>query len=259
MTHDPDLASSIHGAMPTFHTHAAKRLFAGDAVAQRLKSTLLLPVGTVASVFDVSDAIALTFDDGPDPDVTPLVLDVLARHEAKATFFVLTDQALAHPGLMRRILDEGHEIGLHFDRHDRIPDLAAGEAWRRMRSARRALGQIVGRTSLFRPPYGSQTYLTYLFARLIGLQVIGWSQVANDWLEQSAETSARSASEHLKGGDIVLLHDGLALSPGQPRPNLDRSRVADLVLQEAERRHLRPLTVGALLARGVPRRSHWFR
>ena len=213
----------------------------------------------MASVFDVADAIALTFDDGPDAEVTPTVLDVLARHDAKATFFVLSDQADAHPGLIRRILDEGHEVGLHFDRHERIPGLAPSEAWRRLRAARRALRGMGARTSLFRPPYGSQTYLTYLLARLAGLRVIGWSQVANDWLEQTAEDSARSATEHMTGGDIVLLHDGLALDPGQPRPRLDRSRVADLVLQEARRRRLRAVRLSALLARGPPRRSHWFR
>ena len=258
MTDGPDLSLPL-GAPASRRARADGRRIAEPSVIQRVKSTLLLPVGTVASVFDVPDAIALTFDDGPDPEVTPAVLDVLAHHDAKATFFVLSDQALAQPGLIGRMLDEGHEIGLHFDRHDRIPDLAPGEAWRRMRAARRALGQMAGRISLFRPPYGSQTYLTYLFARVVGLQVIGWSQVANEWVPQTAEASAQSASEHLKGGDIVLLHDGLALGPGQPQPTLDRSRVADLVLQEAGRRRLQSVRVSALLARGAPRRSHWFR
>jgi peptidoglycan/xylan/chitin deacetylase (PgdA/CDA1 family) len=224
-----------------------------------VRDLVLSFVGTVVTG-KASDAIALTFDDGPDRDVTPAVLDVLRRHGAQATFFVLTDHAQAQRGLVRRIVDEGHEIGLHFDRHDRIPELPSLTAFSRMRQARRRLAKLAGApVSLFRPPYGSQNLLTYLFARLLGLEVIGWSQVADDWMEQSAESAAKRASETLAGGDIILMHDGLVLEPGSPRPTLDRAHVADLVLREAAERGLAAVTVGALLARGGPHRRRWFR
>jgi hypothetical protein len=136
---------------------------------------------------DAAGEISLTFDDGPDPQVTPAVLEVLRRHAARATFFVLTEHAFAHPDLVRRILGEGHEIGLHFDRHDRITELPPRAALSRMRAARRRLAELAGPVRLFRPPYDSQNLATYLFARSQGLDVIGWSQVADDWIEQSAE------------------------------------------------------------------------
>ena len=102
-------------------------------------------------------------------------------------------------------------------------------------------------------------YRTYAFARLLGLRVVGWSQCANDWLDQSVENSVHAACDSLAGGDIILLHDGLALTPEESRPSLDRAEVADGVLAAAQARGLRSVTAGALL-RGRPNRlSHWFR
>jgi peptidoglycan/xylan/chitin deacetylase (PgdA/CDA1 family) len=238
---------------------AAPVLRRSEAV-QRLKSVILKPVGTATSVFDVDDLIALTFDDGPDAEVTPRMLDVLRRHGAKATFFVLTSEAEQRPELLRRILDDGHEIGLHFDRHDRITALPPKAAFQRMTAARDRLAELMGApVTLFRPPYGGQNYLTYLFARLLGLTVVGWTRWASDWEEQTPEQSAGVATGRMTGGDIVLLHDGLALTPEEVRPTLDRTAVADLILAEAARRGLRSVTVGELLGKGPHRLSHWFR
>lgn len=236
-----------------------KGLFPDTEIAQRIKCALLLPVGTVVGAFGSAGTVALTFDDGPDLDVTPRVLDVLGRHGAKATFFVLVDHARARPALLRRILDEGHEIGLHFDRHDRITDLPKATAFRRMRKAKRDLSELAGPISLFRPPYGSQNRVTYLFARLLNLVVIGWSRQGNDWIEQTPEHSAGLVTKDLHGGDIILLHDGLELGPDEPRPALDRAHVTDLVLGEAARLGLKAVTVGSLLTRRAPKRTRWLR
>ncbi len=230
------------------------------SLARRLKSVILSPVGTATSVFGEHEAVALTFDDGPDPEVTPRVLSVLRKRNAQATFFVLTDEAAQRPELLKRIADEGHEIGLHFDRHDRITTLPPKEAFRRMKAARDSLAALAGRpVTLFRPPYGSQNYQTYAFARLLGMRVVGWSQCANDWIEQSVERSVHDACHSLAGGDIILLHDGLVLTPEETRPSLDRAEVADGVLAEAQARGLRSVTAGVLLQRRPNRFSHWFR
>jgi peptidoglycan/xylan/chitin deacetylase (PgdA/CDA1 family) len=228
-------------------------------LARRLKSVVLTPVGTVTSLFGQHDAVALTFDDGPDPEVTPRVLSVLKGRDAHATFFVLTDEAARHPELIKRIAEDGHEIGLHFDRHDRITTLAPWTAWRRLKAARDSLAALAGPVALFRPPYGSQNYATYALARLLGLRVVGWSQQGNDWMEQSVEKSVHDACHSLVGGDIILLHDGLFLTPEEVRPSLDRAEVADGVLARARAQGLRSITVSALLKRGPARLSHWFR
>lgn len=225
----------------------------------RIKSTILIPNGTIVGAFDTPDMVGLTFDDGPDPIVTPAVLEILRRYGARATFFVLTDYAESRPELISRILAEGHEIGLHFDRHDRIPALPPLAAWRRLAAARESLAKMAGRVVLFRPPYGSQNYLTFAFARMLGMDVIGWTRWANDWMDQTAENAARVATEHIIGGDIVLLHDGLELGPGEPRPQFDRGHMLELILEEVRARGLSAVTVGSLLERGRRRRSHWFR
>ena len=240
-------------------TQIRRGLFPDTEVAQRIKSALLLPIGTVIGAFGSPGTVALTFDDGPDLDVTPRILDVLARHGAKATFFVMVEHARARPALLYRIRDEGHEIGLHFDRHDRITSLPNSTAFRRMRRAKRDLSELAGPISLFRPPYGGQNYTTYLFARLLNLTVIGWTRQGDDWIEQTAEHSAGLVTKDLRGGDIILLHDGLELGPEEPRPTLDRARVTDLVLDEIRRRGLNAVAVGQMLGKGAPRRTRWVR
>ena len=230
------------------------------SLARRLKSVILSPVGTAVSVFDEPEAVALTFDDGPDPEVTPRVLSVLRKRNAQATFFVLTDEAAQRPELLRRIADEGHEIGLHFDRHDRITSLSPQEAFRRMKAARDRLAALTGRpVALFRPPYGSQNYRTYAFARMLGMRVVCWNQEAKDWIDQSVESSVQAACHSLAGGDIILLHDGLALTPEETRPSLDRAEVVDGVLAEAQVRGLRSVTAGALLRDRPAHLTRWFR
>ena len=106
--------------------------------------------------------------------MTPTLLDLLARWEAKATFFVLTDKAAAHPDLIQRMLREGHEVGLHFDRHDRITSLPADVARARLKAAKAQLEAIAGPITYFRPPYGGQSLRTYFMARALGLQVVTW-------------------------------------------------------------------------------------
>jgi peptidoglycan/xylan/chitin deacetylase (PgdA/CDA1 family) len=234
-------------------------LFPDNEIAQTIKSTILLPVGSVVGAFGAAGKMSLTFDDGPDPDVTPAMLDVLKRHDAKATFFMLTEHAAARQALVRRVLDEGHEIGLHFDRHDRIPELPPATAFRRMRQAKRDLADLAGPISLFRPPYGNQNYLTYVMARTVGLKVVCWNRYTLDTVGPTPEEAARPAIEHLRGGDIILMHDGLELGPEEPRPTVDRAQVADLLLRAASERGLKSVTVGALLAQCKPQRSHWFR
>jgi peptidoglycan/xylan/chitin deacetylase (PgdA/CDA1 family) len=234
-------------------------LFPDNEIAQQIKSTILRPVGTVVGAFGAAGEMSLTFDDGPDPNLTPAILDVLRKHDAKATFFMLTEHAIARQALVRRVVDEGHEVALHFDRHDDIPQLPRAEAFRRMKQAKRDLADIAGPISSFRPPYGNQNYPTYFMARMLGLRVVCWNRFTLDTVGPTPEDAAKPAIDDLRGGDIVLMHDGLELGPDEPRPTVDRARVADLVLGGASERGLKSVTVRMLLARRKPQRSHWFR
>lgn len=162
--------------------------------------------GTV-SVRTQAQAIALTFDDGPDPATTPVLLDLLARHGARATFFLIGARAARHPELVARIAAEGHEIGNHSWDHPSLPALdAAGQAGQISRTAA-VLAPHGGR--LMRPPYGDQTLRTHRIARRLGFRVVLWSVNGGDWRGEDADTLAGRLIARVGPGAIVLLHDSL--------------------------------------------------
>lgn len=235
----------------------------GPASRQRLRALVdpvLAPVGSIHGAKAPSSGVALTFDDGPDPEVTPRLLDLLRDRDVRATFFVLTEKADLRPDLVRRIVDEGHEIALHFDRHDRLTGMPIAEARTRLRAARAKLEAMVGRPiRFFRPPFGSQSLSTYLMARREGLEIVSWGPYAEDWAEQAPETAADKVLRPVKGGDIVLMHDGLEKPDGEDLPTFDRVKMVEMILDGLTQRRLAPETVGDLVAANGPRLSAWFR
>jgi peptidoglycan/xylan/chitin deacetylase (PgdA/CDA1 family) len=228
--------------------------------ARRLADGILRPVGSISGAVTPSNRIALTFDDGPDPIVTPGLLDLLAGRGTRATFFVLTCLAEKHPRIIRRMVDEGHEIALHADRHERLTEIPIGTVVRRIKAARESLERMTGqRVRLFRPPFGSQSLSTYLATRLCGLEVVVWGPYAEDWVERAPEAVAERGLSGLRAGQILLLHDGLEMPAGEPRPTFDRLRAFALILDGLDTRGLSGTTVDDLIAEGGPRRTAWFR
>ena len=145
--------------------------------------------------------VALTFDDGPDPDCTPLVLDVLERAGARATFFLVGEQVEAHPRLAAEIRARGHAVGVHGHRHMEQDQLDDPEA-----DLRRAL-ELVGESGLYRPPYGRSSPRTHEAARALDLEPVYWSAWGGDWEPVPAERIADLVIRDLAPGAIVLLHD----------------------------------------------------
>ncbi len=158
--------------------------------------------------------IALTFDDGPHPERTPRVLDLLASHEAKATFFLVGKNVRSHPGLARRIVEEGHAIATHSDAHRWLPALSTGALGADLRRACASVEDAVGRpVSLVRPPYGHRDFRFNAVARRLGLTPVFWTIDTLDYLgvgERRVAARARRA----RPGDIVLLHDGNPFARG---------------------------------------------
>ncbi|WP_394764438.1 polysaccharide deacetylase family protein [Phenylobacterium sp.] len=226
---------------------------------RRLADRFFSGVGSINGARNPTDHVAITFDDGPDPEVTPRLLDMLKARECRATFFILSDKAAADPSVVRRMVAEGHEIALHSDRHDRLTTMPLRVVRERLIAARRRLEAIAGPIRFFRPPFGGQSFGTYFVARRLGLDVVTWGPHAEDWVEQPPADAAARALNTMRGGDILLLHDGMEMAAGELAPKLDRVRVTELVLDGMADRGLIPTTVGDLVSRGQPRMSPWFR
>jgi peptidoglycan/xylan/chitin deacetylase (PgdA/CDA1 family) len=156
----------------------------------------------------VEAGVALTFDDGPDPDGTPAVLDALDAAGVRATFFVVGEQLMQHHAIARETLARGHELGLHGFEHVRHDSLPGGTA---RDDVARALGTFeaaVGRRPrFFRPPYGLFTEHSYEACADLGLEPAYWSAWGLDWESIEAERIADLVGRDLDDGAVVLLHD----------------------------------------------------
>lgn len=188
--------------------------------------------------------VALTFDDGPDPEVTPRVLDVLRAHRARATFFVLGERAVLHPDVVRRIRDEGHALGTHTQHHRlRFHFGSAAYVAREIEDAIAAVAEITGaRPTLFRPPQGLRTPpFTAGWRRTRGLACVTWSVRGFDSRPTTADAIVARIEPALAPGAIVTLHDGTGLGGGADRaPTL---AALERILAACASRGLRCVTV----------------
>lgn len=169
--------------------------------------------------------VALTFDDGPDPVVTPQVLDVLAAHNAKATFFVLGDRAAQHPELIKRMHAEGHTVGTHTQTHS-LKFHFGGPTYvqREIEDAIAVVARLLPTPpTLFRPPQGLRTpTFAWGWSRTRGLTCVTWSVRGLDSLQTTAGAIVARVEKHLAPGAIVTLHDGTGLGGGTDRtPTLE--------------------------------------
>ena len=161
--------------------------------------------------------IALTFDDGPDPRYTPEVLDVLRRYQVPATFFVIGFNADLNPGLLQRIVDEGHEVGNHTFTHPNIATISEYQLNLELNTTERLLESRLGRRSvLFRPPYAEDVepetpdqVKPLLFTSERGYYTIGMQIDPNDWRNPGVDQIVKATIDGAVGGEgnVVLLHD----------------------------------------------------
>ena len=153
--------------------------------------------------------LALTFDDGPNPAVTPRLLDLLDRYDARATFFVIGRYVRACPALAAEIARRGHSLGNHTDTHPNLLWLSRTQVLNELARCDDAILQATGqRTAIMRPPYGYRAPQVHAAARQAGLDPpIMWSTTARDWTSQPIAKLMRRL-QRVQAGDIVLMHDG---------------------------------------------------
>jgi peptidoglycan-N-acetylglucosamine deacetylase len=153
--------------------------------------------------------IALTYDDGPNDPHTLHLLDVLARQNVRATFFLIGRYVQQRPEIARQIAASGHAVGNHTFTHPVLIFKSAAEIGQEISSCRAALQDTIGEHSdLFRPPFGGRRPAVLRIARELGLEPVMWNLTGYDWNAPPAAVIEQKVAKRIRGGDVILLHDG---------------------------------------------------
>jgi peptidoglycan/xylan/chitin deacetylase (PgdA/CDA1 family) len=190
-----------------------------------------------------SGDIAITIDDGPDPEVTPQVLSALTRHNAHATFFCVGERVQRFPDLAREMVRLGHDIENHSQRHrHNFSLLGPGGMSAEISRAQEGILQITGSLPrFFRAPAGLRNpFLDPILTRL-QLRLASWTRRGFDTVTTNADTVFRRLADPLQGGDILLLHDGNAARGRSGQPVI--LEVLPRLLDAVAERQLRPVTL----------------
>jgi peptidoglycan-N-acetylglucosamine deacetylase len=164
--------------------------------------------------------LALTYDDGPNDAYTPRLLEVLARHNVHATFFLIGRYVRQVPEIARQIAGAGHIVGNHSFTHPLLTLKSAAGIREELSTCRSALQDAIGGNSnLFRPPFGGRRPAVLRVARELGLDPVMWNVTGYDWNAPPAAAIEEKVAKQIRGGDVVLLHDG-----GHKQMGADRSQ-----------------------------------
>jgi len=203
----------------------------------------------------------LTFDDGPEPNSTEVVLAELGAAGATATFFVLVRRARRHRRLLAEIIASGHDVALHGADHRRLTSLDPGNSTKLLHDARAELEQLAGvQVRMFRPPYGSQSPAVWHAVVAAGLVPVLWEVECREW-DPMPDTDPLADFDNLRRGSIVLGHDAIAsvedgaeslvVSP------IDRRAITTAILARIQAAGLRAISLSRALERGRPRWRVW--
>ncbi len=187
--------------------------------------------------------VSLTIDDGPNPAVTPAVLDLLDAAGARATFFCIAEHAQAHARLCREIVRRGHSVQNHSHRHSHTFSLLGlGGIRRELQRAQEALAQITGqRPHFFRAPAGLRNPFLAPVLHELGLELVSWTRRGFDTVRHDPADVLARLTRGLRAGDILLLHDGNGARTATGRPVV--LEVLPALLQRFERAGLRAVTL----------------
>ena len=159
----------------------------------------------IANVYHCHDnremKIALTFDDGPHPSLTPKILNILSKYQIKATFFVVGENVINYPDVVLRIVKEGHELGNHTYSHDAINQTE-------IEQCEKAIYELADcRTKLFRPPQGFVSQSVKKVSAALGYDIILWDIDTRDWDHATPKKIRDNVTNNIRPGSIILMHD----------------------------------------------------
>jgi peptidoglycan-N-acetylglucosamine deacetylase len=164
--------------------------------------------------------LALTYDDGPNDPHTLRLLEILAKHEVRATFFLIGRYVQQRPDIVRELVRAGHVVGNHTFTHPLLTLMRETRIHQELADCRSALCDAIGEPSdLFRPPFGGRRPAVLRIVRELGLQPVMWNVTGYDWNAPPAAIIDKKVAKQIRGGDVILLHDG-----GHKKMGADRSQ-----------------------------------
>jgi peptidoglycan-N-acetylglucosamine deacetylase len=232
------LAAGVYSAIGL--TGAAGLSIGGYAYASRWPGSQLFGRTLVAP--RRPRELALTYDDGPNPNWTPRLLDVLAEHKVHATFFMVGRFVKAERDLARRVFEAGHLIGNHSWSHPKLSAASDAQVLEELTRTNDILAQIIGAPiRFFRPPFGARRPYVLKLARQLGLVPVTWNAMTSDWSEPSADKIATNLMNKIDRNQRrgyasnIVLHDGNHRSQGADRgPSI---AATDQLLERYDRTH----------------------
>ena len=210
----------------------------------------LLHIGAICRGLKNESRVAITFDDGPHPEYTPRVLNILKQFQVRACFFVLGEKAKEYPELLLRIQTEGHEIASHGYRHHIFWLMGPRGIKQDMQQASSIITEITGRPPRFyRPPWGLFNLFSLLYCRSCRQQVVLWSFMSWDWNRRSTAGSiARKVLLRTKNGSILIFHDSDDVPWATPGASAVMISALPAILTELKQRGLQVIPLSELIS-----------
>lgn len=215
-------AATIYDRPDAGTVSAPRAQFAADTVARPRAGQQRI----LWSIDTDSPRAALSFDDGPDPDFTPQILDILERHNVTATFFAMGWNAVRHSDLLREVVQRGHEIASHGWSHQNLTEIRGSETRDEIERGTWMIEERAGvQIRLFRPPYGRFDEDTVNVLGPKDMDMVVWSLTRGKLAWRDPEQVASHIAGSISPGDIVDLHDGIGRTTFNPdRPAAERLR-----------------------------------
>jgi peptidoglycan-N-acetylglucosamine deacetylase len=212
--------------------------------------------GTITHVSTNKKIIALTFDDGPHPDSTPLLLEILERHKVHGTFFLLGVFAKLYPSIIKQIAQAGHAVCNHSWDHPSFPYISGRERRMQIRKCQKVL-EPYGK-KIFRPPFGDQTFGSHMDTLITGHKVVTWNVSGKDWVWNQPHWYVHHLKKQISPGSIVLMHDTLYQKVGDYDDDNRRNAFQglDMFLKQIGGIY-KCITVPDLLKQGRPKKRLW--
>lgn len=193
--------------------------------------------------------IVITFDDGPHEKFTPQILDILKENDAKATFFVMGKKVEYYPDIVKRMIDEGHEIGNHTYNHINVSKYSKSKVEEEILKSQEAIYNLTGKKpSLFRPPYRGMNQNTVNLVNELNLKMVLWCKTIDvrDWANPGVYNITNPLLTKIQNGDIILLHDYNNRSKATTSQTVQALRI---VIPELKKRGYEFVTVSELIKR----------